>query len=478
MAQLCSLAAIDNINPCELIIENFLLIITVSLVICAFLFAAEACLRDWAEKREIKEAARKERELQKKIYDEWKAEGMSQMKLRNGIRSSGITACLNGDHSACGTGSEHRYEDDDTSSFYESHYSRESTVSDDSADRQLKLEYGKVSGFESDGSMTATEDDNFLSMSESERSGTPTPRARKFVPSAIQKIKQESAWPAQKGYKALPTPPPTVKPLFDASSTIRVEPATPTKQKPQQSLYTSLNPYVREMSNTPLFTSPNANPVQLFPPNHRNEEKPFLMGSTSPSLMQATPSSKKPTIDPGDLVLRRRPMYTIIRNTSDEKDLYDGPFIVQSVLIPIPAAPPSTSLPIKDPTQGLISPTPPRTPAVYAKLKISPTSQMPNIVALRDLRPYVGNITKEDIEEGMRGMGVHGDLFSVNRIRGMKLVGNVRMVRVNWLGWGSEDDTWEVMDFAPADEIEAYRARQRRWLVETGNYLLYQQATD
>ncbi|KAI5837225.1 hypothetical protein DFP73DRAFT_321469 [Morchella snyderi] len=240
-------------------------------------------------------------------------------------------------------------------------------------------------------------------------------RTEKFVSLAFSFQSRHSSLgspprsPTQTSIHALPVPPPIV--------TARAVSPTPRTLGPIVDIY-----------------SPSS-PLTIAPPTL----SPFTPQPTLPT--QYTPLAKSPP-PPGSYVLRRRPLSSILPNSIDTTDLYDGPFLV------------------------IASSTPQKR---FITISLPAGSLAPPRIAVDD-----AVITSAPARKG--GKRGEGGLYAIDRIRGEKIVwaksgvGWKRKLLVHWEGWGCEDDTWEPEEGLPVEVVDAFDARVLQWRISLEGY--------
>ncbi|RPB21100.1 hypothetical protein L211DRAFT_851831 [Terfezia boudieri ATCC MYA-4762] len=199
-------------------------------------------------------------------------------------------------------------------------------------------------------------------------------------------------------------------------------------------------------------------------------------------------------IVPGDWVLRTRPPQTILKGTSDETDLYDGPWKVLEVeeRHKVQHTPMVQNTPRK--TSKLTN----NSSKASAKLSIPTDSLLQKFcqgwVELEQL-VKVNASPEQAVAEGLRSgfCGEYGEeYYQVKKVRGVKneisktpqtsrnsTVGTVTLgstsnipttkkYLVHWAGYPSEDDTWELAQKdqpggVPVESIHEWKEREKVW---------------
>ena len=186
----------------------------------------------------------------------------------------------------------------------------------------------------------------------------------------------------------------------------------------------------------------------------------------------ASPTPHDPrSIVPGTVVLRRRPASTILRNSSDQDDRYDGPWKVLEVKQREPAGnrstPSSRRFPAPKPMGRLAIPS---DSVLYRKCK--------GWVHLSQLVKTNLSTTESD-NEGASVVIEGVEMWVVKKVRGSAYDGQdavtgERKIKylVHWAGYPSEDDTWQHAEGdvegdegggVPIRFIEDWVEREQEW---------------
>jgi len=190
---------------------------------------------------------------------------------------------------------------------------------------------------------------------------------------------------------------------------------------------------------------------------------------------------------PGDWVLRIRPPQTILKGTSDETDLYDGPWEVLKV-----------EERHKVQHTPMIRNTPKETSKPANSSKASAKLNIPTDSLLKKLSQgwvRLEHLVKVDVSpeqavaEGWKlsFRDEDGDgYYQVKKVRGMKYeiprtsrnsragtvtLGSTSITKkylVHWAGYPSEDDTWELAQKdqaggVPVEYIREWKEREKSW---------------
>ena len=153
---------------------------------------------------------------------------------------------------------------------------------------------------------------------------------------------------------------------------------------------------------------------------------------------------------PGQLVLRRRPSRFVHPGTVDA-DEYDGPFVLASTDNPAPAH-------LRNVRGGKSE--------AWAKLELPSISLADQWIRQSQIVRYTGSLMAEDLREATKEVD---GLFIMDKIRNERWVKTkhagvlAREFKVSWLGYPSEDDTWETegkVSNADWQMIEEYERRK------------------
>ena len=214
------------------------------------------------------------------------------------------------------------------------------------------------------------------------------------------------------------------------------------------------------------------------------------------SIFSRTPMTpqKPKQIVPGDWVLRIRPPQTILKGTSDETDLYDGPWEVLKV-----------EERHKVQHTPMVRNTPRNTSKFINSFKASAKISIPTDSLLQKFsQGWIGleQLVKVDasleqaVAEGSRSsfLGEDGEeYYPVKKVRGVKheilkisrtsgssrestvtsgsastIPTTKKSYLVHWVGYPSEDDTWELSEKdqtggVPAEYIREWKEREKVW---------------
>lgn len=227
----------------------------------------------------------------------------------------------------------------------------------------------------------------------------------------------------------------------------------PLSSPPRSPTQTSIQAPIKTESPPPRALGPIIENHSLRPPSTiiPPTPTPFTPQPTPPT-QPAPPAAKSPSSPPpppGSYVLRRRPPSSHLPNSIDTTDLYDGPFRV------IPTVPPQKHI---------------------VTISLPAGSLTPPQIALDDVvvtaAPERGG---EAWEEAVRLLEAEGR-YIIDRIRGERVVaarsgvGWAREMRVHWLGWGCEDDSWEPEEGLPVGMVDAFDREVVEWRVGLEGY--------
>jgi hypothetical protein len=157
-------------------------------------------------------------------------------------------------------------------------------------------------------------------------------------------------------------------------------------------------------------------------------------------------------LNPGDWVYRPRPRTTIIANTCDESDKYDGPFKV----IKIDQRPR-----VRGYAKG----------TVFVLLDMPEGSQASPYAPQALVVKYNGPLSNETLmargKPQVRSSTGHpnGDvLYDVEHVRAWRIREGALEYLVHWEGWPSEDDTWEPYTEWWAQYATSLETRAQSWV--------------